>query len=283
MEEQWQVDRAGLRRLLQQHPDWSQRQLAEETHRSVSWVKKWRRRLRQADPADQEVLRSLSRRPQQAGSPLEPKGVERILAIRDQPPLKRIPGPLAIKYFLHEQEKSDPLGCYLPTSSSTIWRILAEHYRIYRPAPLAGEPLPPGPPMMEWQIDFKDVTTVRPPEQTDKQQHFVETLNVIDTGTSILIDNPARSDFKAETAIRTVADVLQQVCCPQQITFDRDPRFVTSASGADFPAPFVRFLACLGITANICPPQRPDRNGYVERFNRTYKYELILVYQPETY
>ena len=209
--------------------------------------------------------------------------VDRILAIRDDPPLNRIPGPLAIKYFLHKQEQNDPLGCYLPRSTSTIWRILDDHQRIYRPSPAKPEPLPPGEPMEIWQIDFKDVTTVRRPEQTVKQQHFVETLNMVDTGTSILVDNPARLDFNAETALRALAAILKNVGCPRQITFDRDPRFVTSASGADFPAPFVRFLACLGIKADICPPQRPDRNGYVERYNRSYKYETILIYQPETF
>jgi hypothetical protein len=284
MEEQWQVDRARLRRLCQEHPTWSQRRLAQETRRSVSWVKKWRKRFAEADSDDREVLKSRSRRPKTAGPRIEQMVIERILALRDNPPLNRIPGPLTIKYYLHQQEKEDPLGCYLPTSTSTIWRILDEHQRLYRPEPPEPEePLPLAEPMEIWQIDFKDITTVRRPEQEVKQQHFVETLNVVDTGTSILVDNPARSDFNAETTLRSLAAVLQTTGCPRQITFDRDPRFVASASDGDFPAPFVRFLACLGIKADICPPQRPDRNGYVERYNRTYKYETIFIYQPETY
>ena len=283
MEEQWQADRARLRKLRQKHPTWSQRKLAEETKRSVTWVKKWRKRLDEADPGDQEVLKSRSRRPKEAGSPMEAPVVERILAIRDNPPINRIPGPLAIKYFLHEQEKEDPLNCYLPTSTSTIWRILDEHHRIYRPKPPEHEPLPLAEPMEIWQLDFKDITTVRRPEETDKQQHFVETLNIVDTGTSILVDNPARLDFNAETSIRELAAVLQNVGCPRQITFDRDTRFMASASTGDFPAPFVRFLACLGIIPDVCPPQRPDLNCYVERYNKTYKYETIFIYRPETY
>jgi hypothetical protein len=257
--------------------------LAEETKRSVTWVKKWRKRLDEADPGDQEVLKSRSRRPKEAGSPIEAPVVERILAIRDNPPINRIPGPLAIKYFLHEQEKEDPLNCYLPTSTSTIWRILDEHQRIYRPKPPEHEPLPLAEPMEIWQIDFKDVTTVRRPEETDKQQHFVETLNVVDTGTSILVDNPARLDFNAETTIRALTTVLQKVGCPRQITFDRDTRFMASASTGDFPSPFVRFLACLEIIPDVCPPQRPDLNCYVERYNKTYKYETIFIYRPENY
>jgi hypothetical protein len=283
MEEFWQVDRARLRRLSQEHPSWSQSRLAHETKRSVSWVKKWRKRFGQADPGDQQILKGRSRRPKQAGSPVQPRVVERILAIRDHPPVNRIPGPRTIAYFLQQQEETDPLHCYLPTSSSTIWRILEQHQRIYRPSPVEHEPLPLAEPMEIWELDFKDVRTVRRLAETDKLQHFVETLNLVDIGTSILVDNPARFDFNAETSIRAVAAVLQKSGCPRQITFDRDPRFVASASGGDFPAPFVRFLACLGIRPDICPPKQPWKNPYVERYNRTYNSETILIYQPETY
>ena len=234
MEEQWQVDRARLRRLQREHPQWSISQLAEETGRSTTWVKKWRKRFRRADPGDQSILKSHSRRPTQAGSPIQPAVIERILAIRDNPPINRIPGPLAIKYFLHEQEKKEPLGCYLPTSSSTIWRILDQHDRIYRPSPVEPEPLAQGNPLEIWQIDFKDVTTVRA-EPGGKKQHVVETLNVLDTGTSILLDNPAHSEFNAETAIRSMATILQQMGCPRQLTFDRDPVSWPAPAGVIFP------------------------------------------------
>ena len=284
MEEQWQVNRAKLRSLRQEHPDWSYRQLTEATGCSRTWVKKWCHRFKTADPADQAILKSRSRRPINTGSPIPPAVVKRILTIRDHPPanLKRTPGPITIKYFLHQQEKEDPLDCYLPTSTSTIWRILDEHQRIIRPGQAEHEVTPPAEPLAEWQIDFKDINTV-PPQPAGKKQHVVETLNVIDTGTSILVDNPARSDFNAETVILTMTDIFRQMGCPRQITFDRDPRFVASASSGDFPAPFVRFLACLGIKADICPPRRPDKNAYVERYNRTYKYEGILIYQPTSY
>jgi hypothetical protein len=44
----------------------------------------------------------------------------------------------------------------------------------------------------------------------------------------------------------------------------------------------VRFLLCLGIQPNICPPHRPDKNCYVERLHHTYKYECLLVHRPAT-
>jgi hypothetical protein len=45
MEEEWMRDRALLRDLLQKSPQASPRELAQATGRSLSWVKKWRKRL----------------------------------------------------------------------------------------------------------------------------------------------------------------------------------------------------------------------------------------------
>jgi hypothetical protein len=70
--------------------------------------------------------------------------------------------------------------------------------------------------------------------------------------------------------------------CPRCSRVLRDPRWVGSASGRDFPSVLVRFLLCLGIGPNICPPHRPDKNCYVERLHRTYKYECLLVHRPAT-
>jgi hypothetical protein len=281
MEEQWQVDRAYLRVLRQQHPDWSHRQMAEQVGRSQDWVKKWSKRLKTADPTDESVLKGHSRRPKHPPPSITSAVVERILAIRDQPPagLNRTPGPVAIKYYLQQQEQKDPVGHYLPRSSSTIWRILDQHQRILRPRPREHEPMARAEPLEAWQIDFKDVSTVAS-EPEGKRQHTVEVLNVVDTGTSILLDNLTRSDFNAETVIVTLTETFQQWGCPRQLTFDRDPRFVGSWSGRDYPSALVRFLTCLGVEVNICPPRRPDKNAFVERYHRTYEYEGIRVYLP---
>ena len=77
-----------MRRLIQEYPTWSQRKLAEETKRSVSWVKKWRHRLAEAAPDDREGLKSHSRRPNQAKScgNRPPR-----LAFPDLPALPRVP------------------------------------------------------------------------------------------------------------------------------------------------------------------------------------------------
>ena len=102
MEERFYADRAHLRQLLHQYPHWTKRQFAEATARSISWVKKWKKRLRETSPDDESVLHGLSRRPHKTPEPIHPQVVARILHIRDHPPhnLQRTPGPKAIIYYL---------------------------------------------------------------------------------------------------------------------------------------------------------------------------------------
>jgi hypothetical protein len=85
--------------------------------------------------------------------------------------------------------------------------------------------------------------------------------NFVDAGTSTLLSAQVHSDFHAETALDAVLAFLRHWGRPSKLTFDRDPRWVGSASGRDFPSALVRFLLCLEIDPNICPPRRPDKNA----------------------
>ena len=102
MEAEWSADRANLRLAVRDHPHWSVPQLAQHIGRSVSWVKKWRQRLREAPTEDEAVLHSQSRARKHPPPALSQLAIERILAIRDEPPanLQRVPGPRAILLYL---------------------------------------------------------------------------------------------------------------------------------------------------------------------------------------
>ena len=282
MEEQWYADRCRLRELLRAHPDWTKRQLAAHLGRSLSWIKKWCRRL-QAAPDDEQVLWGQSRVRHRLPAPLEQTVIARLLAIRDQPPagLQRVPGPRAILYYLAQDAELAASGARLPRSTRTVWQILTRHGRIAQPPRRVHEPVERPAPLTAWQLDFKDVTTVAA-DPDGKRQHAIETLNVIDTGTSILLDARVREDFTAATALEAVVEVLRAHGLPERVTIDRDPRFVGAASGRDFPTPFVRCLTCLGIEVDICPPHRPDKNGFVERYHRTYDRECLRIQHPAT-
>src|SRR6185436_8375630 len=102
METQWYQARACLRHLRKKHPDWTIKQLAQETGYCDNWVRKWLKRLATAPPEDATCLCSQSRARKNPPPGIAPEVVTSILAIRDDPPegLHRTPGPVAIKYYL---------------------------------------------------------------------------------------------------------------------------------------------------------------------------------------
>ncbi len=115
-----------------------------------------------------------------------------------------------------------------------------------------------------------------------KRQHVVEITNFVDAGTSIWLSRSVGGDFDAEALLETVAQFVREYGLPAMLTFDNDPRFVGSASGRDFPSALVWFLLCLGVEPNVCPPHRPEKNAYVERFHRTLGEECLRVHLLQT-
>jgi hypothetical protein len=171
----------------------------------------------------------------------------------------------------------------LPRSSRTIWKILRRSGCISTARQPKKEPLEQKQPLEEIQADFKEASTVPSSESPEgKRQHIVEICNFIDAGTSVLLSAQVRSDFHAQTALEAVITFLRQMGRPQMLTFDNDPRWVGSHSGRDFPSSLQRFLRCVEIVPNVCPPHRPDKNAYVERYHRSYGHECLDVHRPTT-
>ena len=67
MEAQWVTDRLRLRSLLVTRPDWTRQDLADALGRSLSWIKKWVKRL-QAAPADDDRACASRSRARKTGS-----------------------------------------------------------------------------------------------------------------------------------------------------------------------------------------------------------------------
>lgn len=281
MGEAWRADRQRLQNLLETRPDWTRQDLADATGRSLGWVKKWTKRLRAADPNDQTVLVSRSRARKHPPPRLSDVVVARILEIRDHPPqnLGRIPGPKAILYYLQQEASTTLAGERVPRSTRTIWWILRQHQRILLTPTRTRQPITRAEPMTDWQLDFKDASTV-PADPDGKRQHVIEVLDTVDTGTSILVNAQPRADFTMATTIAAVAETVRVVGLPERVTFDRDARFVGDTHHADAPAPFLRFWLCLGVVVTVLPARRPDLNAFVERYHRSYDEECLQVHRP---
>jgi transposase InsO family protein len=281
-EAQLVADRAHLRKLLRTHPTWPYQEYADQIGRSYDWVKKWVKRLLAATPDDEAVLWSRSSARLHPPAPLHPAVIERILAIRDDPPehLQRTPGPKAILYDLHRDQDLLAQGLRLPRSTRTSLRDLT-HAWAHRQSASPGT-RPGGTPRAARLLAgglAADASSM-PPNPEGKQQHVVETFDIIDVGTSMALAVEAGSDYTAETVFMPVVETLRQYGLPDVVGFDRDPRFVGSASGRDFKSPFVRFWQCLGVQVYMCPPRRPDQNACVERFHRSLGSECLDRHRP---
>ena len=279
------VQRASLRWHAQQHPSWTQHELAIALGKSLAWVKKWLKRLRKAEPGDVMALhaRSRARKTPPVSIASQTAVVQRILEIREMPPenLHRVPGPEAILYYLHRDPELQAAGLRLPRSQTSIWKILRTFGCIDQNHRRKPKPLERKQPGEEVQLDLKDASSV-PADPQGKRQHVVEIANFVDAGTSIWLSRSVGGDFDAQSLLEVVVQFVREHGLPAMLTFDNDPRFVGSASGRASPSALLRFLLCVGVEPNVCPPQRPDKNAYVERFHRTLGEECLRVQLPQT-
>lgn len=285
MEVEQMADRAHLWRIMQQHPEWSirdiHREICEDINRSWEWTRKWYQRLLKADPNDGTALMSRSRRRKTPYAMVSEEVEMKIIHLRDtlsQQYHRRV-GAKNIIYHLQQDDGLKWKKLPIPTSTSTVTKILHKYRRIPIKIPKDHIPRDPAEPMQVMEIDFADVITARS-EQTEKKAHQVEAFVFVDAGTSIVHDIKIDDEFNAETALVAVSDRLMRGGLPKRVRLDRDPRLIGSWNMDKFPSAFMRFLLCLGINLDICPPRRPDLKPYAERFIRSYKEESVYRDRP---
>src|SRR5438270_11060559 len=217
MEEEWMRDRALLRDLLKKTPHASPRELAQATGRSVSWVKKWRKRLCEGDPTDPQLLCSRSRAHQTPYFHWDPCVETRIVEMRLSPPeqLGRTPGTRALLYYLPRDPVLQAAGVRLPHSSRTVWKLLRKNGCIL-PKPLRKRrPTEPRKPLEEIQMDFKDVSSVSPEQSPQgKRQHVIEVCNFVDAGTSVALFAQGRRRLPRTNRDGSSDQLSADVCSP---------------------------------------------------------------------
>lgn len=155
MEEEWMRDRALLCDLLQEAPDASPRTLAQAIGRSVSWVKKWRKRLAEGNSGDPSLCCSHSRAHHAPYFRWDCRVIQKIVEMRLSPPenLKRVPGPRALLYYLPRDPELQAAQVPLPRSSRTIWKILHATGCLVPRSKEPPHPTEPRSPLEEIQMD----------------------------------------------------------------------------------------------------------------------------------
>ncbi len=213
MESEWELDRIRLFQVWQAHQEWTLVRLGHALNRSLSWLKKWLKRFREAEHPTLAMFKSQSRAPLHRPRQMIRAVRDAILQLRDQLREKygRVVGPKTILYHLHKDTTLKTV--YVPQSVRTIGQVLKEGGRI--PTRLREHyPLERPEPMQHWEMDFGQLGDA------------FEFLSVVDRGTSILVDTQTQAHYNAETALLAVARLLSTLGLPLKLRFDNDTRFV---------------------------------------------------------
>jgi len=198
--------RIGLYLEMEAHPDWSNRRLANELGKSERWVRKWRRRITDAETPTMRTFLSQSRAPKSCTNPIAPIVKEVIGSLREELSEKfhRPAGADTILYELLKREDLKDAGHFIPSSKTTITKILKELGYIQKPKPRFKMPVVLPAPNEEWEMDFGEI------HFEDEMQ--LEFFLVVDRGTSRVIYIEGSPGYNAETALEAVARLLTTVC-----------------------------------------------------------------------
>ena len=98
----------------------------------------------------------------------------------------------------------------------------------------------------------------------------IRTLNILDDFNREALAIEVDTSLPAKRVVRTLEQLAQWRGYPQRIRVDNGPEFIsaTLASWAQLHHVWLDFIR----------PGRPDQNAYIERFNRTYREDVLDFY-----
>lgn len=100
------------------------------------------------------------------------------------------------------------------------------------------------------------------------------TLNILDEGVREALDIVIDTSIPATRVVRTLEDLVSWRGAPEAIRCDNGPEFLAEE--------FVAWCERHQIELRYIQPGKPNQNAYVERFNRTYRSEVLNAYLFET-
>jgi putative transposase len=100
------------------------------------------------------------------------------------------------------------------------------------------------------------------------------TLNILDEGVREGLAIEIDTSLPAERVIRVLEQVLSWRGRPQALRLDNGPELLADR--------FITWCAERGIELRYIQPGKPDQNAFIERFNRTYRTEVLNAYVFES-
>jgi putative transposase len=100
------------------------------------------------------------------------------------------------------------------------------------------------------------------------------TLNILDEGVREAVAIEVDTSLPAERVIRVLEQVVAWRGQPQALRLDNGPELLSER--------FSSWCAERGIALRYIQPGKPDQNAFIERFNRTYRTEVLNAYVFES-
>ncbi len=95
-------------------------------------------------------------------------------------------------------------------------------------------------------------------------------LNVLDEGVREALAIEVDTSLRAKRVVRVLERLVELRGAPRAIRMDNGPELLAEE--------FVSWCERHGIEARYIQPGKPDQNAYIERFNRTYREEVLNAY-----
>lgn len=121
-------------------------------------------------------------------------------------------------------------------------------------------------PNVGWAVDFMSDTLYG-------GRRF-RTFNILDEGVREILAIEVDTSLPAERVIRVLEQVTAWRGQPQAIRLDNGPEFLADR--------FASWCADRGIALRYIQPGQPNQNAFVERFNRTFRHEVLDAYVFES-
>ena len=100
------------------------------------------------------------------------------------------------------------------------------------------------------------------------------TLNILDEGVREGLAIEVETSLPAERVVRVLEQVVAWRGQPQAIRLDNGPEFIAER--------FMSWCAERAIELWYIQPGKPDQNAFIERYNRTYRTEVLNAYLFES-
>ena len=113
-----------------------------------------------------------------------------------------------------------------------------------------------------WSMDFMSDTL------TDSRS--VRVFNVIDDCNREALAIDAGMSFPARAVVETLEELKKEIGTPKYIRCDNGPEFISKT--------FTSWCEKNFIEINYTQPGKPMQNGYIERFNRYYREDILDAY-----